>query len=339
MSIKVIRPGLLASIQDLGRYGFQKYGVIISGAMDPISLRIANLLVGNEEGEAAIEVTLMGTSLLFEEDLLISITGGDLSPAIDGKAVPLWRPVYVKKGSVLQFRACKSGCRSYVAVSGGFAIPKVMNSKSTYLRGGIGGYEGRALQTDDKLHSNQLPERMISLFQQLKRKCHSRSFIATTWYVHSEHFMKTKQASIIRVIRGAEFDRFTQASQSRLFEEDFQITPKSDRMGYRMSGAILELEESFELISEAVSHGTVQVPQDGNPIILLADRQTTGGYPRIAQVATVDLPNIAQLKPGEKIQFNEITLEEAEQLYLKQEQWIEELTLGILFKIETESQL
>jgi antagonist of KipI len=339
MSIKVIRPGLLASMQDLGRFGFQKYGVINSGAMDSASLRIANLLVGNEEEEAAIEVTLMGTSLLFEEDLLISITGGDLSPVIDGEAVPQWRPVYIKKGSVLQFKACKSGCRSYVAVSGGFAIPEVMNSKSTYLRGGIGGYEGRALQTGDTLHSNHLPQKMNSLFQHLKSKCQSRLFIATAWYVNSAHFSKSIQASMLRVIRGAEFDLFTLSSQSQFFEQDFQITPKSDRMGYRMSGPILELEESFELLSEAVSHGTIQVPQDGNLIILLADRQTTGGYPRIAHVATVDLPIIAQLKPGENIRFKEVTLEEAEQLYLKEEQRIEELKVSILFKIEKESPL
>jgi antagonist of KipI len=334
MSLKVIRPGLLASIQDLGRYGFQKYGVIISGAMDAISLRIANLLVGNEEGEAAIEVTLMGTSLSFEEDLFISITGGDISPVIDGAAVPLWRPVFVKKGSVLQFKSSKSGCRAYVAVSGGFTIPEVMNSKSTYLRGEIGGYNGRALQAGDTLSCNPLPQNTRPLFQYLKSKC-TRSFYATTWYVNSEHFIHSKQASTIRVIRGAEFERFTKVSQLQFFEQEFQITPKSDRMGYRISGPIIELKESFDLISEAVTHGTIQVPQDGNPIILLADRQTTGGYPRIAQVATVDLPIIAQLKPGEKISFKEITLEEAEQLYLEQEQWIEELKVSIQFKIET----
>lgn len=332
MSIKVSRPGLLASIQDLGRYGFQKYGVIISGAMDVNSLRIANLLVGNEEGEAVLEVTLMGTSLLFEEDLLIAITGGDLSPAIDGEPVPLWRPVYVKKGSVLQFRACKSGCRAYVSVSGGFAIQEVMNSKSTYLRGEIGGYEGRALKEGDTLLCNKISERAVQLFQQLKSKAHSHLFAAANWHVNPESFVAIRKKTVIRVIRGGEFDRFTSSSQAQFFEQDFQITPKSDRMGYRISGPILNLEESFELISEAVSHGTIQVPKDGNPIILLADRQTIGGYPKIAQVATVDLPLIAQMKPGEKIRFKEITLEEAEQLYLEQEQQIEQLKVGLLLK-------
>ncbi|KKB37500.1 biotin-dependent carboxyltransferase family protein [Bacillus thermotolerans] len=332
MSIRVNRPGLLASIQDLGRYGFQKYGVIVSGAMDAVSLRLANLLVGNEEGEAALEVTLMGTSLVLEEDALISITGGDLSAVIDGEAVPMWKPVYVKKGSVLQFKGCQSGCRAYVSVSGGFAVPEVMNSKSTYLRGEIGGYEGRALQAGDRLRLNEMPERAIPLFQQLKRIGRSRSYTATNWSINSARFICLKKPSTVRVMRGAEFDRFNQLSQTQFFEQDFQITPKSDRMGYRMSGPGLELKEPFELVSEAVSHGTIQVPQDGNPIILLADRQTTGGYPRIAQVATVDLPIIAQLKPGEKIRFKEITLEEAEQLYLEQEEWIQEVKIGVSLK-------
>lgn len=332
MSIKVCRPGLLTSVQDLGRYGFQKYGVIVSGAMDATSLRIANLLVGNEEGEAALEVTLMGTSFLFEKDLLISITGGNLSATIDGELVTLWRPVYVKEGSVLHFKACQSGCRAYVAIAGGFAVDEIMESKSTYLRGEIGGYKGRALKEGDLLLCNEIPQRAIKLFQQLKSKAQSHQFAATNWHVNSESFMEIKKNAVVRVIRGGEFDRFTSSSQAQFFEQEFQITPMSDRMGYRISGPTLQLEESFELISEAVSHGTIQVPKDGNPIILLSDRQTIGGYPKIAQVATVDLPLIAQLKPGEKIRFKEITLEEAEQLYMKYEQQMEQLKVGLLLR-------
>lgn len=332
MSIKVCRPGLLTSIQDLGRYGFQKYGVITSGAMDVTSLRIANLLVGNEEGEAALEVTLMGTSLLFEEDLLIAITGGNLSATIDGEPIPLWRPVYVKKGSFLLFKACQSGCRAYVAVSGGFAVDVVMNSKSTYLRGIIGGYKGRALKEGDILQCNEMPQRAVELFQQLKNKVCSQQFTTANWHVNPEAFIEIRKNAVIRVIRGGEFERFTSSSQAQFFEQDFQITPMSDRMGYRISGQTLQLKESFELISEAVSHGTIQVPKDGNPIILLADRQTIGGYPKIAQVATVDLPLIAQLKPGEKLRFKEITLEEAEQLYLENEQKMEQLKAGLLLR-------
>jgi antagonist of KipI len=332
MSIKVNRPGLLASIQDLGRYGFQKYGVVVSGAMDANSLRIANLLVGNPLGEAALEITLMGASLLVKDDLLIAITGADLSPVIGKEPVPLWRPAYVRKGSVIDFRACRTGCRAYVSVAGGFAVEEVMNSKSTYLRGNIGGHRGRALKPEDMLSCNKMPKKATRLFEQLKKKAGPRSFASVNWYVHSTSFVSINKSPEIRVIRGGEFDRFTSSSQTQFFEQDFRITPESDRMGYRLEGPVLRTEDSFELISEAVSHGTIQVSKDGNPIILLADRQTTGGYPKIAQVATVDLPLIAQLKPGEKIRFKEITLKEAEQLYLKQERQMKQLHVGLLLK-------
>jgi antagonist of KipI len=332
MSILVNRPGLLTSVQDLGRYGFQKYGVIVSGAMDRSSLRIANVLTGNKEGEGALEMTLMGPSLSFEEDALIAITGGDLSPEIDGEAVPLWRPVYVKKGSVLQFGACRSGCRAYLAAAGGFAVEEVMNSKSTYLRGELGGYEGRALKAGDRLAVSGMSPWASRLLQRLKNEAGSRSFLAPSWRVHFESFVPITNRPVIRAVRGGEFDRFTAESQTLFFERAFQITPKSDRMGYRIEGPGLQLEERFELLSEAVANGTVQVPNDGNPIILLADRQTTGGYPKIAQIATVDLPLMAQLKPGESIRFKEITLEEAECLYLEQEQQLEQMKAGIALK-------
>ncbi|OMP68100.1 5-oxoprolinase subunit C family protein [Domibacillus epiphyticus] len=331
MSIKVIRPGLLASIQDLGRYGFQKYGVIVSGAMDSYALRIANLLIGNQEGEAAIEVTLMGTSLQFEEDSLIAITGGNLSPKIEGEAVPLWRPVLIKKGSILQFTASQSGCRAYVTVAGGFDIPQIMESKSTYLRGGIGGFKGRSLQAGDVLPFQEKTKASAPLFARLKQNLKNRSFGSVEWYVPAGHVMNTSER-VIRVIKGMEFDKFSSSSREQFFEQEFQITPQSDRMGYRLSGPELQLEQPFELLSEAVAEGTIQVPKDGNPIILLADRQTTGGYPRIAQISSVDLPVVAQLKPGEKIRFKEITREESERLYLKREQDIEEIKTGLSLK-------
>ncbi|OLN23639.1 KipI antagonist [Domibacillus antri] len=331
MSIKVIRPGLLASIQDLGRYGYQKYGVIVSGAMDSFSLRMANLLVGNQEGEAAIEVTMMGTSLQFEEDSLIAITGGNLGPVIEGASVPLWRPVFIKKGSILQFTACQSGCRAYVAAAGGFEIPEVMNSKSTYLRGGIGGFDGRALQAGDVLPIQHKTREASRLFHYLKKELGERSFQSVDWYVPAGHLLNAGER-IVRVIKGAEFERFSSSSKASFFDQSFQITHQSDRMGYRLSGPKLQLEQSFELLSEAVAEGTIQVPQAGNPIVLLADRQTTGGYPRIAQIASVDLPVVAQLKPGAKLRFTEISLEEAEQLYLKREEDIEAVKTGLSLK-------
>ncbi|HJV44485.1 MAG TPA: biotin-dependent carboxyltransferase family protein [Bacillota bacterium] len=334
MSMKVLKPGLLTSIQDLGRYGYQKHGVIVSGAMDSYSLRIANLLVGNEEDEAALEITLMGPTLRIEQDSLLAITGGDLSPTVDGKSIPMWRPVYVKSGSVIQFGACKLGCRSYLAVAGGYDVPEVMGSRSTYLRAGVGGYQGRALKEGDQLSYKFPFELSIQVMQNLIREISSSSFFSTSWSVGREYIPQDSLLIKVRVMRGSQFEQFTVDSRNQFFSSPFQVTPQSDRMGYRLSGPILELAEPLEMISEAVSLGTIQVPSDGNPIILLADRQTVGGYPRIAQVIQVDIPVIAQMKPGSKILFQEISLDEAEELYFEKERSIQDLKAGIRLRLK-----
>ena len=329
MSVRIIRPGLLATIQDLGRHGFQQYGVVVGGAMDSLSIRLANVLVGNEEGEAAIEVTLMGTSLQFEEDTLISITGGNLNPVIDGSPVPLWRPVFVKKDAVLSFAGCKSGCRAYIAVAGGFSIPNVMNSKSTYIRGEIGGFKGRTLREDDVIPLAEENSFSLKVKKALQKKLKHNSFVAVDWYIPLERYLIGK---VVRVVKGTEFETFSESAQKQFFEQEFQITPQSDRMGYRLSGPSLQLEQPFELLSEAVANGTIQVPSDGNPIVLLADRQTTGGYPRIGQIAAADLPIIAQMKPGDRVRFKEISLDEAEQLYMEREKEIKQIRTALLLK-------
>ncbi|WP_141432171.1 biotin-dependent carboxyltransferase family protein [Bacillus sp. 03113] len=325
MSIRVMRPGLLTSIQDLGRYGFQQHGVIVSGAMDALSLRVANLLVGNEEKEAVLEMTLVGPSISFEEDSLIAITGGDLSPNINGNPVSGWRPIFVKKGSILKFGPCKEGCRTYLALAGGYDIPKKMNSKSTYLLGGIGGFNGRALKAGDVLASGSMSEKSNRLFNQLKLKQKESPFATTGWFVNRKEFLPLRKSPVIRVMNGRQFDLFKRSSCSEFFTLPFKVSSQSDRMGYRIAGPKIELNEKVEMISEAVTHGTIQIPPDGNPIILLADRQTTGGYPKIGQVVSVDLPLIAQTKPGEEIYFSNITHEEAEQLYLERERKLKAL--------------
>ena len=328
MSLKVLKPGLLASIQDLGRYGFQKYGVVVGGAMDALSLRLANLLVGNKEGEAAIEITMMGTSFQFEKESWIAITGGDLSPQINGQRVPMWRPVMVRKGTVLEFKNCRSGCRAYVAIAGGLAVSQVMNSRSTYLRGAIGGYKGRALKTGDRLLFNPPTTCFSSLAE-----TSSLPFAAANWRIPIDHIINRKKIHIVRVIKGAEFDKFSPESREQFFRQEFTITPQSDRMGYRLTGPAISLDQPFDMLSEAVTNGTIQVPTDGHPIILLADRQTTGGYPRIAQVASIDLPVVAQLTPGRSIRFQEISLSEAEHLYIERESNINQLKVGLSLKM------
>lgn len=329
MSITVIHPGLLTTVQDLGRYGYQKYGIIVSGAMDTYSLRLANLLVGNKEGEAGLEITLMGPSLEIEEGTLLAITGGDLSPTINGEPIPMWRPVYLHKKSVLKFGACKSGCRAYLAVAGGYNIPEVMESKSTYLRAGIGGFQGRVLQKGDVLQIKSLMKESLRIVKSLAEKDLLNSFSSTHWYLKKEYIIKDFENIRIRVIRDRQFYQFNVDSKEQFLNSLFKITPQSDRMGYRLSGPNLKLEKPLEMISEAVSLGTIQVPPDGNPIILLADRQTIGGYPKIAQVASVDISKVVQTKPGDKIYFEEISLEEAETLYIEREKYIQNLRIAI----------
>ncbi|WP_449598821.1 5-oxoprolinase subunit C family protein [Niallia sp. Marseille-Q9988] len=333
MTITVVSSGMLSSIQDLGRNGFQKHGVIVSGAMDTYSLRMGNLIVGNKEGEAGLEITLLGPTLTFEKDALIAITGGDLSPEIEGKQVPLWRPVLVKRGSVLRFGKIKSGCRAYLTIAGGFAIPKVMNSKSTYLRAGLGGYHGRALKAGDKIETNSISDYSLNLYNKLKKKDTDQPFITTRWFVDFNKFITLSNEHTIRFITGSHFSMCSTNSQKNFYAGKFTVTPQSDRMGYRLSGPEIKLDEKFELLSEAVTVGTIQLPPDGHPIILLADRQTTGGYPKIAQVISVDLSLVAQMKIGEEIYFQEISLEGAEALFIEREQRIRELEKFLKLKM------
>ena len=304
MSIEVIKPGPLSSLQDLGRTGVQRFGVIASGVMDEWSHRWANLLAGNANDEASLEITLMGPSLLFHQDALIAIVGADLSPRIGEQAVPMAEPVRVAAGSRLDFGRRVFGCRTYLAVHGGFAVPPVMGSRSTYLRAGFGGWQGRALRKGDRLPiaADALGPADLPAVQPLKVPPHP-----------------ARHDRAIRAIPGQQWARFSAQAQARWFDAPFVVNLNSDRMGYRLDGPGLALAAPLEMISEAVAFGTVQVPPDGQPIVLMADRQTTGGYPKIASVASVDLPLLAQRVPGETLRFERVTLDEAQALYLERE--------------------
>jgi antagonist of KipI len=330
--INVMKTGLLSTIQDLGRYGYQKYGVIVSGSMDPLAHKISNLLVGNDENEATLEMTLMGPMLEFQETTLISICGGDLSPTIDGKPVPLRRSLLIKAGSVLKFGACKSGCRSYLAIAGGFNVATVMNSKSTYVRAGIGGFNGRPIKEGDNLKAGTLSKESENMIDYLLPYLEDNDFTEIDWSISSEFISAYQQNKTIRVMTGNEYDLFSAESREHFFNKSFKVSAQSDRMGYRLEGPSLHLEVEFEMISEAVAFGTIQVPSNGNPIILLADRQTTGGYPRIGQIASVDLPLIAQAKPGEELTFTLVSHEKAQELYIDRERQLRHLKQGIALK-------
>lgn len=322
--LKIIKGGLQTTVQDLGRVGFQKYGVIVSGAMDPFAHRMANLLVGNAEHEVTLEIAMVGPVIEFQEDAFISLCGGDLSPEIDGLPAKMWRILSVNKGSILKFGAPRNGCRTYLAIAGGISVPLIMDSRSTYLRAGIGGFEGRALKAGDELKTVPLsPELAAALSKAADQE--------VEWQIPATRYFTEP---IVRILRGRQFHLFNEDSQKRIFTDAFSVSSDSDRMGYRLQGIRLSLAQPKELISEAVAFGSIQVPSDGNPIVLLADRQTTGGYPKIGQVASVDLPLIAQLKPGDRIRFKEISLEEAQKIYIDQEQQIRQLKIGINLKRE-----
>lgn len=330
MSVKVLHGGLLTTIQDLGRFGTQKYGVIVSGAMDSISMRLANLLVGNTEGEGVIEVTFFGTKLLFEQNQLIAITGGDLQPTIDGKKVAMWRPVLVRKGSVLHFHSAIKGCRAYIAFAGGINVTPILKSKSTYLRANIGGLAGRALQKGDHFTCGKVESDIsLSFIHQLERTNQP-----VKWSIDYSQLHLFDKDSPIRVIQGSEFHRFLPESQKTFFSNPYKITTQSDRMGYRLEGATLHLSEKFNLLSEGVTYGTIQVPPSGQPIILMVDRQTTGGYPKIGQVITADLPRLSQMQPNTFIYFTEVSLEDAEDILFSIEKLITDIALSIRLKAE-----
>ncbi|RFU71397.1 biotin-dependent carboxyltransferase family protein [Peribacillus saganii] len=330
--LTIIKPGLLTTIQDLGRYGFQRYGVIVSGAMDQFAHRMANILVGNQENTPTMEITLLGPQIEFNENSLISICGGDLTPTIDGSPVRLWRSIFIKKGSKLKFGSPRSGCRAYLAVAGGISVEAVMASGSTYLRAAIGGYHGRALKEGDKIRVGMPGSLSTKIIESLSDSLSRQPFAEMDWSIAKDLILSTPTEPSVRIIRGREFNLFTKESREILYKEHFQVTPQSDRMGYRLKGLSLELQKAEEILSEAVTFGTIQVPSDGNPIILMADRQTTGGYPKIGQVAKVDLPLVAQVKPGDFIKFTEVSLYDAQLLLIKKEKKIQQLKSGISLK-------
>ncbi|MFF0826633.1 biotin-dependent carboxyltransferase family protein [Brevibacillus sp. NPDC003359] len=328
MSIEVVSPGLCTTVQDMGRYGYQRHGVNVGGAMDTLALQMANMLVGNYRDDAVLELTIKGPTLLFQKDMLISICGGDLSPTINKKPVKSNRAVWVRCGSILQFSHAKQGCRAYLAVAGGWDVPIVMGSRSTNLRAGFGGLAGRMLQAGDRLDHNPQSSFSSYLAKRLEQKARVDAFSYTDWFIPSSYFAHSRER-VVRVIRGDQFDDFTAESRKSFFEQAFQVSPQSDRMGYRLAGPTLALTSSLELISSAVTMGTIQVPPDGQPIILMADRQTIGGYPKIGYVATVDLPIIAQLRPGETMLFQEISLHDAQRALYERERTMDEIKLGM----------
>ena len=302
-TFRVIRPGLLTTVQDVGRIGYQRFGMPVSGAMDHLALLIANRLVGNPDKTAALEFTLQGPELFFEAGATCAITGGDFSPALDQIAVQNWKPFSIQAGSTLSFGKRKSGARGYIALSGGLDVPEILGSRSTHLRSQTGGFKGRALQKDDVLTYRNSS---CSLTQYLDR--------TVTPDILSIYHSNAR----IRAVRGPHADLFASEALDNLQRHDFRLSPQSDRMGYRLLGIPLAHAKSPHILSEAVPLGAIQVPANQQPILLMADRQTTGGYPIIAVVISADIPLAAQLMPGDTLQFQMVTVKEAEEALRQQ---------------------
>lgn len=315
MSLTVLKPGLLTTVQDLGRPGWQRHGVVVGGAVDAFAARVANAVVGNDERAAVLEMALLGPELRAGQDLLIALCGAGFELMLGGRAAPSNRPVLVKAGETMTFAPASRGARAWLAVAGGIDVPLVLGSRSTYVRGRMGGYEGRPLIAGDQIKLGRPAEWAIGLLGQLKAKGQT----TVPWSVRPEMLGRSPGGAAVRAMRGPEWELFNELSHREFFGTSYVVTKDVDRMGMRLEGAPLGLKAPREEISAAVNVGVVQVPPSGQPIVLLAGRQTVGGYPRIAAVATVDLGKLAQLKPGDPVSFQEISLAQAHGLLLSRE--------------------
>lgn len=330
MTLRVVTPGLQTTVQDLGRLGHQRDAVPVGGAMDRQALRVANILVGNPDGAAALEVSLIGPALLFEREQLVALAGGDIEATIDHEPVPIWHPIWVRRGATLRFGRVRTGCRAYIGIAGGIDVPAVFGSRSTYLRGGFGGVLGRALLAGDVLPVGVPPAAAESIAAPLRSR--EERIVVARWSIGSTLRPAYSDDAYVRVIAGAHAHLLTPAARETFLGGTFRVSSSSDRMGYRLEGKALALRQPVELLSEGVGFGTVQLPPGGAPIVLMADAQTTGGYPRLGEVASVDLPLMAQLKPGDRVRFRLVSLEYAQAEYLAQEQDRTQARLGIALR-------
>lgn len=306
MSLRVLKPGLLTTVQDGGRHGLQHIGVVAGGAMDPVALALANALVGNEAGAAALELTLIGPELLFEEDALVAVCGA----AFD--ALPADRPVLVNAGTRIALKRARRGSRACLAVAGGIAVDPVLGSRSTCLAARFGGFEGRALRAGDVLPlADGAADLSLARFDRLaSRKTRISGFDTVRWSAPALTPAE-REPIVVHALEGRHYAAFDAASQRAFFEAIWRVSPDSNRMGFRLGGPTLARAEGLEILSEPTCLGTVQVPADGAPIVLMADHQTTGGYPKIAEVAGADAPRLAQLAPGGTLRFARCSMDDA----------------------------
>ena len=292
---QVLKPGLFTTIQDMGRYGYLKYGVPISGAMDTFSLVAANLLVANNPDDACLEITLIGPELQALTKTQIAAAGGVVSLKINEQRVPMWQTLEVQEGDIISFGKMESGCRTYLSIRGGINIPPVLGSRSTYVRGGFGGINGRQLKAGDAIEGFDAP--LLKVGYSMPEKPVPK---------YNGHFD-------VHVMLGPQADMFTDKGINTFLSSQYKVALEADRMGYRLEGPAIEHKAKAEIVSDPLLPGAVQVPKSGKPIIIMRDAQTTGGYPKIVVAITHDVSLLGQAKPNDIVEFSKVTTQQAQE--------------------------
>lgn len=305
----VVEPGPLTTVQDLGRPGYQRVGIPPSGPLDRAAFAVANRLVGNPDGAAGLELTLKGSRLEVRRECVVAVTGAEMGFAVNGQAAPAWTAVRLRPGDVIGFGMATAGCRAYLAVAGGIDVPPALGSRATYLRGRLGGLEGRPLQKSDGLPVG--PPRL------------PLSGLAGRTVPPSRRPAYASEVEC-RVILGPQDDRFTPEGIAAFLGGLYEVTPQADRMGYRLRGPAITHARGHDIISDGIPLGGIQVPGEGQPIVLLVDRQTTGGYTKLATVISVDIGRIGQTKPGHRVRFRRVTLAEAHAALREAARWLDD---------------
>ena len=324
MSIEILKANAQVTIQDAGRWKYQSSGVPVSGPIDDDAFRKANLLVGNRLHDACIEMGTGYLELKVSSNTLLAFTGFGHTAFLDHIKIPTYQSIFINQEALLKLKPSSLGLWSYLAFNGGANIPTVLNSKSTYLPSGFGGLNGRVLKKGDTILPN---ENQSEVSQRMIRSL-SGSYYRAKWFLLAQHNVK----DVIRIMPGPEWNWLTKHQQEKLLTQPFFISTDSNRMGYRLTGAPILREANTEMISSGVMKGTIQLANNGNLIVLMADSQTVGGYPRIAQVAAVDVPILAQRKPGAEVRFSLISHEESEQLFLDRAADYRKIETGIRLK-------
>ncbi len=338
MKMRIENPGVMTTVQDEGRYGYMKAGVRTGGAMDQDSYHLANHILGNDASAAELEMTLMGITAVIEEDGIIALTGAEMDAKLDGIPIERDKAITVRAGQELSMGMAKSGCRSYLAIAGGIDVPVVMGSRSTDVKCRIGGYEGRALKAGDVLQSG--PVQVVTGCSSEKSEkssdkdgsvlqdaCGKPRQEGRPAYRKSPAIYDT--CPTVRVVEGPQADWFSEEERTRFYSEQYTVSAESDRMGMRLEGHAVESPHGVDIVSDGIAFGSIQITKSGMPIIMMADHQTTGGYAKIGTVCSYDLPRLAQLRPGDHVNFCRISVEEAQRLYCHPEERNRTATLAL----------